>query len=161
MPQRVSQHTSQPSSGGGVIGDVRRLRGSSSEVAAELSEFVAKMKGRSPQEVMGVVAQSGLTQGIVMATFGCLLVTAIFTAGPYFYAQQFPPPAKPIAAQTPPPAATPATNTNTPATATDPANTTPGKDEVLDKLGMGETKVTDPKFNPLENSGDDLLKDLK
>ena len=35
------------------------------------------------------------------------------------------------------------------------------KQRAVEKLGVGETKAADPRKNPLENSSDDLLKDLK
>ncbi|MFP6903856.1 MAG: hypothetical protein VCG02_01470, partial [Verrucomicrobiota bacterium] len=45
---------------------------------------------------------------------------------------------------------------------TDPGEDPPGeKDDLLDKLGVGETKVAPPKENPLESSADDLFKDLQ
>lgn len=157
----------------GLKGDIHRARNGAKASAAELREFVREFRGRSPQEMLGLVAGSNLVQATVLATVITLIFMTAFTVGPYFYKKANPVAAKPskapaAAAPAPAPSATaaapvataaPAATTSAPlpvATGTGPA--TP---DVLNTLGIGETKVADPKKNPLEAGGDDLLKDLK
>jgi hypothetical protein len=145
-------------------GDIHRLRTNGAEVAAELTAFVAKMKGRSPQEVLGEIAQSTLTKGMIVATVWTIISMVVLTVIPFARAKAFPPAAKPLAAEsksdssTPAPAAQPAKG-DTSTASTGNVNDPDGK--LLKKLNMDETKNADPKVNPLDALGNDLLKDLK
>lgn len=150
--------------------DLKQLKENGSASAAEMAEFLAQLRGRRPQEVLGIVAGNGLTRGIVVASAWTLALMAVFTAGPYFWPKLFPAEKKAVAKEAPPaakPAAAaeqveqPSTPATTPTTV--PAPGTPGvpSKDVLDKLGIGEAKPADLKSNPLENKVDDLLKDLK
>ncbi len=163
-----SENHSTPSSSKrspvGIKGDVHRLRENGTEVASDLTAFVARMKGRSPQEVLGEIAQSTLTNGLVMATVWCVVLMAVLTILPYGVSKAFPK-AKPLAAD----ASAPADNSAAPAeqpakgetskSTGSNANDPDGK--LLKKLNMDETKTADPKVNPLDDLGNDLLKDLK
>jgi hypothetical protein len=155
--------------GRGIVRDIHRIQAGSAATADELREFIRHFKGKSPQEVLGVVAQSGLTRAVTAATIGCVVLLAIFTAGPYAWGKLFTGAPKP-AAVAPKKAAQPTADASTTASgesaaatggaasaATDPAA---GQD-LLEKLGEGESKTSDAKSNPLEESADDLLKDLK
>ena len=152
--------------------DFQRLQENGSATAAELREFVSQMHGRRPQEVLGLVAQSGLTQGLVLATVLTVAGIGLMTVVPYAWAQAFPEqksasaePASGGGQQADAAAAQPQTSAQaTDAPAVDPTLDEPSqanKEDVLDKLGIGETKTSDPKTNPLEDKVDDLLKDLK
>jgi hypothetical protein len=70
----------QPS---GVAGDIQRLKTSTAETSEELREFLASLRGRSPQEVMGVVAQSNLVNSILLATVISVALLLLLTAIPY------------------------------------------------------------------------------
>lgn len=168
----------------GLGGDIRRLKENGGATAAEFREFMQGIKGKSPQEMLGVVAQSSLLQSTLTATAGCIVLMAAFTAGPYAWGKFFPATLTPTAAQSqksnssadaaknnaaPPAAGAP----NQPAAAAlapgeDPANsaaattrTKKSDDDLLDKLGVGETKSSDPNANPLDSDKDDLLKEIK
>jgi hypothetical protein len=173
----------------GLAGDIRRAKEGAGATADELREFVRSLKGKNPQEVLGMVAQSRLTQGVVVATFWCVVLMAIGTAVPFYWDQIFPSATKPVAAKpaeqskpasepaaqanapaapaqatpAPAPATTPAPVAKTPA---GPANLNPpepsaaNQKALVDKLKLDETKSSDPKKNPLEDKADDLLKDL-
>lgn len=176
----------------GLARDIERIKSGSTATAAELREFIGALKGKRPQEVMGLVAGSSLVQCTTLATIVTVVFMAVFTVGPYLFNKLSPP--APVTAQAPAaaPAKTelPAASAPQPAAAAN-ANTAPAKNDApatkgetakssmptpsgdplepstankqkaLEKLGIGETKSTDPKKNPLENSADDLLKDLK
>lgn len=155
----------------GLARDIHRAREGAKASAAELREYVAKFRGKSPQEMLGLVAGSSLVQGTVLATVITVVFLAAFTVGPYVWNKLSPPvakasPPKPAtAAPAPtPPASAPAASATAPApaptAAAAPSNAVP-PDPVLNRLGIGEAKTADPKKNPLEAGADDLLKDLK
>jgi hypothetical protein len=153
--------------GKGIVRDMRRIRAGSAMTAAELREFIRQFKGKSPQEVLGTVAQSGLSRAVGLATIGCVALVAVFTILPYAWGKVLPVESKPerkptaapaapaAAASEPRPAASPQTATAAPSPAVN-----AGQD-LLEKLGEGDAKTSDPRSNPLEDSADDLLKDLK
>lgn len=149
--------SSEPSPPPGVRRDLRQARDGAFASAAELREFVKGLRGKSPQEVLGAVANSGLAQGVALATAGTIVLMALFTIGPYFiYPKVAPKPAKVEAASTSEPAAT--SDVAAPADKAAPAskNAASNAQQTLDKLGESETKTADPKVNPLDNL-DDLL----
>ena len=158
----------------GLVGDIHRARQGSKASAEELREFVRKFRGKAPQEMLGLVAGSGLIRSTALATVITVAFMALFTLWPYFTSksQASAKADKPVAAPTAAPAAAPAasvpaatvavTDAAKPAVAPPPSATgTPQQPDVLDRLGIGETKNADPKKNPLEAGADDLLKDLK
>lgn len=71
----------QPSAGS--LSDMKILQQNAAASVGELREFLGQLRGRSPQEVMGIVAQSSLVQGVVSATVGTLIILIVFTVGPY------------------------------------------------------------------------------
>jgi hypothetical protein len=122
--------------------------------------------------VLGVVAQSGLMRAVTASSIGCLVLLAAFTLGPYAWDKWFAGP--PHAAAVAPKRTTQSSATNTGAagsapakvaadasTSTTDATGAAASQDLLDKLGEGEAKKSDPGLNPLEESADDLLKDLK
>ena len=156
--------------GRGIVRDVRRIQAGGAMTAAELREFIRQFKGKSPHEVLGAVAQSGLTRAVGAATVGCAALVAVFTVLPYAWGKVAPAEAKTerktAAAQT----ASDVATEQPPAAARQPAGEASGEavrsegvasQELLDKLGEGDAKTSDPRSNPLEESADDLLKDLK
>lgn len=145
-----------------VVRDLGRLKQEGTASAREVREFIGRMRGKSPQEVLGAVAQSNLIHGVIVATIGTALVTAVFTVGPYLLRDKSPgeKPAPAATAETKP-AEQPATAaTKVPAPSASPDETAPDK-KILEKLEMDEVKVSDPAANPLENKDDDLLKELR
>jgi preprotein translocase subunit SecG len=156
---------SQPTGGG-----MRRVLADGSESVTELREFMGQMRGRSPQEVLGAVANSGLVRSTLVAALGFIIVLFGLSVAVHYWKG---PQEKDKTAATP--AATPdkkqpdSSPKQSPAeSATQAAAANPGADstqqsgdQTLDNLGIGETKQTDPKKNPLEDSLDNLLDGTK
>jgi hypothetical protein len=67
----------------GPARDVQNVKQGTAASIAELREFVSNLKSRSPQEVLGIVAASGLAKGILHATLGCALLLVVLTVIPY------------------------------------------------------------------------------
>jgi len=143
-------------------GDLRQLKQNSSATVTELKAFLKDLKGKSPQEMLGVVAGSQLVRAIGLATVIVLLVSLVFTAVPYAMgdrdkeeiatkASSAPSAAEPAI---PKPAPTP--SPTAPAVA-QPSPTTPD----LSTLGVNEERKAPPNKNPLENKKDDFLKGLE
>jgi len=162
----------------GLAGDFHTLKAGSTASVEELREFVRQLRGKDPQQMLGIVAQSGLLMGVVHATVLTVVVIGIFTIGPYLFYKAEP---AAVVTQAAPEAASPAKQTadspkSQPATSTpvaEPSATVSNdkskpaaadgidKGKALEKLNMSEAKKADPNANPLENKADDLLKDLK
>jgi len=141
----------------GVGGELKQLKSNGSATADELREFIGSLKGKSPQEVLGAVAQSGLTRGIVQATVGFVVVLVVFSVVPYGYNKMWP--ANAVTAKTSDADDSAEAELNEqdpvsaavqPVAATDTAPA--GAGDLPDKLGIGETKVSDPKSNPLDSN---------
>ena len=152
----------------GLRGDLHRAREGAFSTTAELREFVHNLRGKSPQEVLGAVANSGLAQGVGVATFGTIVVMAVFTIVPYYmYGGMAAAKAKLAAAAAATAKAesesanaaesTAATTEKTKAASKDASS---NAQQTLDKMGESETKQADPKVNPLDNL-DDLLETKK
>ncbi|MFT5126258.1 MAG: hypothetical protein ACI9TH_001048 [Kiritimatiellia bacterium] len=147
-----------------VVSDVKNARRNSGAVAGEVREFLAQMQGRSPQEMLGMIAQSSLIKCTIQAVFVMLAVLVVFTIIPYGLEKLRGGDA--AKAKAAPEVAQPVVVPEKPATAAsvDAAPATENSDEpddLLDKLGVGETKVAPAKENPLDGGADDLFKDLQ
>lgn len=147
----------------GLRGDLHRARAGAFATTAELREFVHNLRGKSPQEVLGAVANSGLAQGVGLATFGTIILMGVFTVLPYFIyggkaAAAAALTAKKAAAAAPAPESTAEAAAKTTDDKAAPAskNASSNAQQTLDKMGESETKQADPKVNPLDNL-DDLL----
>ena len=168
MDQTRKQLEEQPKPGTGIARDMKRLHGDASATAAELREFVATLKGRSPQEVLGAIGQSSLFHGIVQASVGTLVVLVAFTVVPYFW--YGPADAKAetteTASESEPVAAASTTAATDPAaveTAEAGTSETPATDaaRAAQAMGIDETRPADPKVNPLDKNLDTLLDGLE
>lgn len=154
--------------------ELRNLHANGSASLAELREFLAELKGRKPQEVIGIVSASMLAQSMVLATLATIAILAIFTVGPYLI--YGPPQAKSTAgkkgdakAVAIPPGNAPASaaNANVAASATESAKSTtesaagagPDVERATKVMGLDETKPADPKKNPLDSPNLDKLLD--
>ncbi|MCA9067273.1 MAG: hypothetical protein KDA84_00005 [Planctomycetaceae bacterium] len=150
----------------GIGGELHHMRENGRASAQELRDFLKSVKGRSPQEVLGVVAQSGLATSILFSTIGCVVLLVVCSVIPYQLnklsaseeSEKSSAKAKVDSEEentaTPPPANQQATKT------TEPQNETPGNGpdpSLPDKLGIGETKNADAKTNPLDSKIDNLL----
>ncbi len=134
--------------------DLRELKANSSATVQELQLFLRELKGKSPPEMLGIVASSQLIRAIVLSVI--LVIVAIFalTAIPYFFGnKESPDPEQPIV-----------TNPVTPAAEPKQANPTPKQikpAEPLAPLGVNEKKNAPANVNPLEDDGGSFLKDLE
>lgn len=137
--------------------DLENVKQNGAASLAELKEFLGKLQGRSPQEVVGIVSTSMLVQSMVISTIGVLAVLAIFTLGPYVV---YGPPQPKKTATAPPaaPAAAPAEPAKETAKSDDPNAVDAAKAAKV--LGVDETKNADPNKNPLDKV-DNLLEGLK
>lgn len=140
--------------------DLRELKTNTNATVQEIQEFLRQLKGKSPQEMLGVVASSQLIRATILS---CILVAgAIFalTAIPYFLGgDESPPSEAPAVAVTPAapaPEPTPAAPTPTPT-----ETNTGGTPSPIEPLGVNETKTAPSNSNPLEDKKDDFLKDLE
>ena len=137
---------------------IKRLATDTALTTAELRDFVRNLKGRSPQEVMGIVSSSALAQAVIGSTIGSIALIGVLTIGPYLW---FGPPkakaAKPVAAV----AEADPVKTGTAKSAA--SSDTPSEEDVKKAskaMGLDETKTADPKKNPLDKL-DNLLDKLE
>jgi hypothetical protein len=164
---QTREHLEQPpATSTGLSADMKRLKSDTSSTAEEVRDFIANLKGRSPQEVLGAVSESGLVQATVQATFGCIVVLAICTVAPWAWNSEE---AAAVAAEA---AAAPSEVSEN--TAAEPATETASTDSAAGGAASGgtdaaraaaamkidETVVTDPKSNPLDGNLDKLLDGL-
>ncbi len=145
----------------GMVSGVKRLSADAASSTAKLRDFVRSLKGRSPQEVMGIVASNALTNAMVGSTIATFVLIGVLTVVPY--ALSGPPKAKsskPVAsANTAETESAKAKNSTKAANASD----TPSEEDIKKAskaMGLDETKTADPKKNPLDNF-DNLLDKVK
>ena len=147
----------------GPLKDVKGLHVNGSASVAELKEFLASLKGKNPQEVIGLVSSSLLIQSLTIATVATVLFFAVFTVVPYFV--YGPPKAKDLAGKAA--AKEPSTPAKTdaaaqPATTDGAKSKTPDAAKAAKALGIDEIKDSDPTKNPLDKGPniDNLLDGL-
>jgi cytoskeletal protein RodZ len=131
--------------------------------ASEIDETVGQIRGKSPDEVLAAMSQASLSRCVGMASIACVILLGVLTVVPMILfpasdtkaATQAAAPAKPEDKPATPPADAKAAT----AEKKTEGDQKPSADAVK-KLGLDETKQSDPKKNPLDNV-DDLLKDIK
>ena len=64
-------------------GDFKKLGRNSQAVVGELREFLANLKGKSPKEMMGAVAESSLAQSLLISTVMMTILVFALSAIPY------------------------------------------------------------------------------
>ena len=145
--------------------DVQAVHANGSASLAELREFLAGLKGKNPQEVIGIVSNSLLLQSVAIATLGTAAILAVFTVGPYLiYGPESEPQAKKAATVAAPPAEEPAAANAVSPAATSATNagqapSQPDIQKAAAAMGIDETKAADPKENPLDKPNLDKLLD--
>jgi len=144
--------------------DMERLGKNSQAVVGELREFLANLKGKSPKEMMGAVAESHLGKSLVSATVLMAVLLFVLSAVPFYMKQNLE--AEKLARDETPSAGSSTTEQEKEseyvpeeAEAGEKPLTTP-EQSTADALGIGEQKIADPKSNPLDSSGEDLLDGL-
>tara|TARA_Y100001934_G_scaffold248840_1_gene309760 strand:- start:561 stop:1049 length:489 start_codon:yes stop_codon:yes gene_type:complete len=144
--------------------DLRKMSKNSGAVVGELREFLATLKGKSPKEMMGAVADSSLFMSLVLSTGIMIALLLVLTAVPYAFLKMDEEtasgdePAKEEAARED----VPASNEEDTAQPSQPSPEAPKtkQQQTADALGIGEQKPAAPDSNPLESSADDLLEGL-
>jgi hypothetical protein len=149
--------------------DFKNLSRNVSATAGELRQFLGQMKGKSPKEMLGLVAQStlfkGLQQSVILFAGLILLFTVIpFTVGLFAPEEEKQTATEASAPATAEDAPGPQDGTTSPSedgTIQTPLGETATGNPVIDTLGIGETKEAPTKVNPLDDTGDDLFDELK
>ncbi len=145
--------------------DLKNLRRNVSSTADELRDFLGQMKGKSPKEMLGLVAQSTLSKGFMQSIVIFSALILVFTVIPFTVGLFKPKEEKKVQTQESAPANVDNDKNNTATTATDPeGNPVPTGETgnpVIDTLGIGETKEAPKAVNPLDDTGDDLFDELK
>jgi hypothetical protein len=129
-----------------VTGDFRNLRTHGGATLEELKEFLGKLRGKSPQEVISIVSPA-LIQACD-ATGITMVLLAVFTVGPYLI--WGPPKAKSAPVTQSPQAAAPVAAAAKSETKSDDTPSSEDAAKAVKAMGMDETKTADPKANPLE-----------
>jgi len=149
--------------------ELRNLRSSSNATVAELKSFLKQLQGRSPQEMLGIVAASQLFRAICISTMIVLAAGLIFTAIPFAMGAGKNKEKAPSRESGGPTAAEPAI----PRPSSAPDNPLPGEQAAnpdnpltpvtpdLSTLGVTEEKQAPPNENPLENNKDNFLDGLE
>ena len=152
----------------GAFKDVKRLKADGSASAEELREFLGQLKGKSPQEMLGIVAESGLIKGMMTATIGTVAVLFVFTIGPWAYGELAGEPAQQQAIAKPTTSEDPAPDTPIDAASqaaaaaaavgdpgSQPPSSVPGSQPDLGAAtkarGIGQTKSGEPDLDSLLN----------
>jgi hypothetical protein len=168
MPEARDHLSESRPKAGGIARDLGRLKTDGAATVAELREFLGRMQGRSPQEMLGLVAESGLTRSMFLATFLFVLLLAALTVIPYGLSSRSADASARAADQN-----TVAEEDNAqgpaPKTGEEPArpagvapvldvdDTKTDPERAVDAMGIGETRVANPNENPLEDKLDKLL----
>jgi hypothetical protein len=137
--------------------DLRELKANSGATVSELQDFLRELRGKSPQEMLGVVASSQLFRATILSMI--LVAVALFalTAIPYFLGDEPAPEAATVVEATPTLPAIPTTAPPVP----EPNLIDPEKPKNLAPLGINEELPAPPNSNPLEDKGENFLKDLE
>ena len=127
--------------------------------AAELREFLAQMRGKSPKEMLGAIASSNLAQSTLVATAAISAAIVAFTILPFGLKKVFGKSTEPasVAAAPAQPEGAALETPDEPILDPDADN----KGNAAGKLGIGESKQAPANVNPLESSTDDLLEGLE
>jgi cytoskeletal protein RodZ len=175
IPNGDHENMASLRAGIGPVRELRELKAGGTASLTELREFLTQLKGRKPQEVIGIVSASLLIQSMVMSFLIVVGLLVVFTVGPYLV---YGPPqpktagASPIVAGTGESSqsldvnASPIEATSTAATPSTPsasADTPPIAEPDLKRgsqvMGIDEAKSADPSKNPLDSPDLDKLLD--
>lgn len=125
--------------------DFKNIKRNSASTADELRGFMREMRGKSPAEMLGAIAQSTLIRSLVIATASLAVLMLVLTVVPFLMAEK--PDSKVVGPANP----------DSPAeTELNPAKVKP-EIKPLDVLGVVQEKKGKPKeVNPFENKEDPL-----
>jgi len=154
----------------GVGGDLRQLQTHGAATAAELRAFIAKTRGQSTQEVLGMVAGSRLIRSVAIAAGATVVLLIVGTVVPWMFGRDGNVRHTVQAATDAGSAAAPSMTTRNEDGAAEPLpektlNQTPtpppDAQRAVKVMGLDETKTADPEKNPLEHKLDNLLDNVK
>lgn len=134
--------------------DLRHLRDHSQATVAELKAFLAEMKGRNPQEMLGMVAGNPLIRAVAQSAVIIVVILAVCTVIPYMNREEPAPATEELAAEI----TKPVEESETPA---DPVEPTADPDTALENLGVGEEKTAPSDVNPLDTDTGSFLDELE
>lgn len=170
MDQTREHLEQQPKPSSGIKGDMQRLKSDAGATAEEVRDFIANLKGRSPQEVLGAVSESGLIQATVQATFACIVLLVALTVVPWWFDDGLTDGERAavvmtaeMVADSASAEAEVATDSTSESTQDSPSSDTPTDNDAARAaaaMKIDETVVTDPKTNPLDGNLDKLLDGL-
>jgi hypothetical protein len=153
----------------GPLKEAKNLHANGAASLAELKEFLGQLKGKNPQEVIGMVSASMLIQSMGLAVVATVVLMVVGTVIPYF---MYGPP-KPKELATKPGAAakdsrekdsgSAKTDAKAQGATTDGAKSkTPDAAKAAKAMGIDEVKEADPTKNPLDKGPniDNLLDGL-
>jgi hypothetical protein len=166
MDPKKDRGQNEPVQRMGIAKDLKRLKQDGQSSADELRDFIKGMHGKSPQEVLGTVSNSGLVQSTLLSAVGLLILMAAFTVGPYAWGKISPGDEntnQPKQQQTSAKEKSKTDEATQPAVATkenDKSDTTKtGQSNVkkaVGAMGIGETKTGEPNIdNLLDKKFDD------
>ena len=149
---------------GNTYSDIKNIQTHGAATVGEIREFLTQTRGKSTQEVLGLIAQSGLVKSTILSAMLIAGLIVFLTVVPFTWnlamgnSKSRPKPAQANTASS--------TESPTSSTASDPPKIEPENvatdagstgDPALDAMGIGDAKPADPKKNPLEDSLDNLL----
>ena len=136
-----------------VKGDLKNLKANSAVTAGELRHFLSEMRGQTPKEMLGSIAQSSLVRSVAIST-ACICFLLLALSGIAYGVRVM----NPEETKKEKAAAVPAKNLPTSTTNTVVSGSPAGTNDVL---GINEFREGEPKeTNPFDNKGD-LFKDIK
>lgn len=124
---------------------------------AETREFLSQMRSKDPALSMGIVTESSLTSGIVLATLGTIAFMAVMTVGPYLFSSPAEAAKKPAKAADKTEVAATSAPTSDAATTGEKSDKPQVSKKTMEKLGVDEVKEAAPDVNPLDDKVDDLI----
>ena len=142
--------------------DLRRISKNTGAVVGELREFLSSLKGKSPKEMMGAVANSSLWMSLFFSTGIITVLLFALTVIPYVFKQfedESTTKAESSAEESQSETTTQSSSSTEAATSAPEAPKTK-EQTTADALGIGEQKTAAPESNPLDSSSDDLLEGL-
>jgi len=137
--------------------DVKNLKANTSSTAAEVRAFLTEMQGKSPREMLGVIAQSNLMSSLLHSTAIIFILLAGFTGLAFALEEEQP---KPVAEETPKSNKESESNNNEEQESTKDDNGT-SEENAAQKMGVDQIKKGQPnEVNPFgDKPGDDILGD--
>ena len=68
--------------------DLKNLKGNSSATVDELRDFMKQMRGKSPADMLGAIAQSTLVRSLIVSTVSIVALLFTLTAASYFFSDE-------------------------------------------------------------------------